>query len=194
MPVKQEMIFGPCQETSYTAIMLNQESNFARREKNHSLFHMNTLTSALLQERTWMLCKKAASWTGFTQFTPLDEKPPDGHVRYGRRLTKRRATSRPDHLWPELWRGLARNAKLREKHKWAIEKPKLDNARRLRGICFIDSEDKEFKEIMKNARRKLETPMAPAMPCKTCKKGKEREDSWEIHRGQIKTCVYLGIR
>ena len=25
---------------------------------------------------------------------------------------------------------LARNAKLREKHKWAIEKPKLDNARR----------------------------------------------------------------
>ena len=27
---------------------------------------------------------------------------------------------------------------LREKHKWAIEKPKLDNARRLRGIYFID--------------------------------------------------------
>ena len=27
---------------------------------------------------------------------------------------------------------------------------------------------------MKNTRRKLETPMAPAMPCKTCKKGKER--------------------
>ena len=30
----------------------------------------------------------------------------------------------------------------------------------------------EFKEIMRNARRKLETPMAPAMPCKTCKKNK----------------------
>ena len=39
MPVKQEMIFGPCQETSYTAITLNPESNFTRREKNHSLFH-----------------------------------------------------------------------------------------------------------------------------------------------------------
>ena len=26
-------------ETSYTAIMLNQDSNFTRREKNHSLFH-----------------------------------------------------------------------------------------------------------------------------------------------------------
>ena len=31
--------FGPCQETSCTAITLNPESNFARREKNHSLFH-----------------------------------------------------------------------------------------------------------------------------------------------------------
>ena len=47
---------------------------------------------------------------------------------------------------------MARNAKLREKHKWAIEEPKLDNARRLRGIYFIDPGDK-FKEIIKNARK-----------------------------------------
>ena len=31
--------FCPCQETSYTAITLNPESNFTRRERNHSLFH-----------------------------------------------------------------------------------------------------------------------------------------------------------
>ena len=31
--------FGPCREASYTAITLNPESNFTRREKNHSLFH-----------------------------------------------------------------------------------------------------------------------------------------------------------
>ena len=31
--------FGLYQETSYTAITLNPESNFTRREKNHSLFH-----------------------------------------------------------------------------------------------------------------------------------------------------------
>ena len=70
---------------------------------------------------------------------------------------------------------MARNAKLREKHKWAIENPKLDYARRLRGIYFIDPEGKEFKENIWNARRKLETPMAPAMPCKTCKKSKNEE-------------------
>ena len=85
------------------------------------------------------------SWTGLTQFTLLDEKPPDGYMWSGERLTKRQATSRPDHLWPQLWTKLA---KLREKQKWPIEKPKLDNARRLRGIHFIDLEDKEFKELV----------------------------------------------
>ena len=110
------------------------------------------------------------SWTGFTQFTLLEETPPDGYMWSGRRLIRRQLTSRPDHLWPELWIKLGRNATLREKQKWSIEKPKLDNARRLRGIYFIDGEDKEFNETIRNARKKLETPMAPAMPCRTCKK------------------------
>ena len=110
------------------------------------------------------------SWTGFTQFTLLSEKPPERHMWSGRRLTKRQATSRRDHLLSELWRGMSKNTKLREKHKWSIEKPKLDNARRLRGIYFIDPEDVEFKEIMKNARRNWKHQMAPAMPCKMSKK------------------------
>ena len=109
------------------------------------------------------------SWTGFTQFTLKDEKHPDGYVWSGERLTKRQVTFRPDHLWPEVWIKLGRNAELKERQKWSDEKPKLDNARRLRGIYFIDSEDKEFKETIKNARKKLETSVAPAMPCKILK-------------------------
>ena len=103
------------------------------------------------------------SWTGFTQFTPIEEKPPEGYMWSGERLAKRQATSRPDYLWPELWTKLGRNAQLKEKQKWSNEKSKLDNARRLRGIYFIDPEDKEFREIIKSARRKKETPMAPAI-------------------------------
>ena len=103
------------------------------------------------------------SWTGFTQFTLLDEKPPDGYMSSGETLTKRQATPSSDHLWPELCRGMARNAKLREKHKWAIEKRKLDNARRLRGIYFIDPEDKEFKETIGNARKNWKHHWLP--PC-----------------------------
>ena len=63
---------------------------------------------------------------------------------------KKAATSRPDHLWPELWTKLGRNAQLKERQKWSHEKPKLDNARKLRGTFFIDPEDMEFKEIIKN--------------------------------------------
>ena len=40
-------------------------------------------------------------WTGFTQFTLLEEKPPDGYMWSGERLTRKQLTSRPDHLWPE---------------------------------------------------------------------------------------------
>ena len=36
---------------------------------------------------------------------------------------------------------------------------RLENARKLRGIFFIDTEDLEFKETIKNARKKLETPL-----------------------------------
>ena len=59
----------------------------------------------------------SVSWTGFTQFTLLSENPPEGYMWSGWRLTNLQVTSRPDHLWPELWRGMARNAKLRENHK-----------------------------------------------------------------------------
>ena len=115
------------------------------------------------------------SLTGFTQFTLLEEKPPDGYMWSGERLAKRQATSRPDHLWPEIWTKFGRNAKLKERPKWSHEKPKLDNARKLRGIYFIDSEDKEFKETMENTCKKWETLMTPAMCCKTSKKTKHGE-------------------
>ena len=64
---------------------------------------------------------------------------------------------------------MGKNAKLKEKQKWSEEKIHLDNARKLRGIYFIDPEDKEYKETIKNARKKLETSVAPAMPCKIMK-------------------------
>ena len=62
-----------------------------------------------------------------------------------------------------------KHAKLKEKQKWSNEKLHLENARKLRGIYFIDPEDKEFKETIKNARKKLESSVAPAMPCKIMK-------------------------
>ena len=109
-------------------------------------------------------------WTCFTQFTLLEEKPHDGYMWSGERVTRKQLTSRPDHsCWPELWGKMGKNAKLKEKQKLSHEKLHLDNARKFRGIYFIDPEHKEFKETIKNARKKLETSMAPTMPCKIIK-------------------------
>ena len=60
-------------------------------------------------------------WTGFTQFTLLEEKAPDGYLWSGEGLTRKQLTSRPNHLWPELWEKMGRNAKLKEKQKWSNE-------------------------------------------------------------------------
>ena len=108
-------------------------------------------------------------WTGFTQFTPLEEKLTEGFKWSGERLTRKQQTSRPDHQWPEVWKSMGKHAKLKEKQKWAEEKLHLENARKLRGIYFINPEDTEFKETIKNARKKLETSVAPAMPCRIVK-------------------------
>ena len=87
----------------------------------------------------------------------------------GERLTRKQFTSRPDHLWPELWKSMGKHAKLKEKQKLSNEKFHLENPRNFVGIFFIDPEDTEFKETIKNARKKLETSVAPSMPCKIAK-------------------------
>ena len=71
------------------------------------------------------------------------------------------------------------------------EKPKLDNARSLRGFSFIDPEDKEFKETIKNARKNLETPMVPAMPCKTSKKCEHGETRGKTNEFKSKLACIL---
>ena len=126
--------------------------------------------------------------TGFTQFTLLEEKDPDGYMWSGGRLTRKQLTSRPDHLWPELWKSMGKHTKLKEKQKWSDEKLHLENARKLLGIYFIDPEHTEFKETIKNARKKLETSVAPAMSCKIMK------NCWSGASSKIKnkTCVYSG--
>ena len=65
---------------------------------------------------------------------------------------------------------MGKHAKLKEKQKWSNEKLHLENARKLRGIYCIDPEEKEIKETIKNACKKLETSVAPAMPRKIMKK------------------------
>ena len=89
-------------------------------------------------------------------------------LRSGWRLTKIQAHTRPDHRWPEIYFGLVCQKQLNEgkSSNGPFEKPKLDNARKLRGINFTDPDDKQFKETTLNARTKLELSMEAATLCK----------------------------
>ena len=79
-------------------------------------------------------------------------------------------------------------AKKKAEHRWPIEKPKLDSARQLKGIFFIEPNDEEFKLTKRAARRKLKFQMPAAMPCKIPIKS-----SGETHRniGKRKTKIRL---
>ena len=110
--------------------------------------------------------KLSDAWTGFTRFVLLKERPPEGYTCCGERLARKQSTSRPDDIWPDKCKHMSDVAKKKAKQKWAIEKSKIDNARQLRRMYFIEPDDEEFKYIMKAARRKLEVPMPAAMLCK----------------------------
>ena len=64
------------------------------------------------------------AWTGFTWSRE--------------RLTRKQTTSRPGNVWPDLWEHVSDAAEKNAKQKRTIEKPKLDNARQLRGIFVIE--------------------------------------------------------
>ena len=107
------------------------------------------------------------AWTGFTRFIFWNERPPDGYTWWRVRLTRTQTTSRPDNIWPDMWKHVSDAANRKEKRNWIIEKPTLDDARQLHGIFFIEPDDEELRHAIRNALRKLEIPMPAAMPSET---------------------------
>ena len=100
------MTFGPCQETSYSAITLNREESFPIPLKFIDVSRTTHTNLDVKQEKRiddyWNIDGSrdlSCSWTGFTRFkfTLLEEKPPDGYMWSGVRLTRKQLTSRPDH-------------------------------------------------------------------------------------------------
>ena len=103
--------------------------------------------------------------TGFTRFILLNERPLDGHTWSGERLTRKQTTSRPDHVWPDVWKRLPDATKSKAKQKWASRNRSL----KMPDKCVVSSSLNQMmnnkKHTMKNAGRKLEIQMPAAMPC-----------------------------
>ena len=179
MMVTPKVICGPSQEMSFTVITWNPESNCTCRLKDRYQNYRHDFRCDVGEREL------SDAWTGFTRFIFLSDMPPVRYTWSEERLTRKQTTSRPDKLWPEMWKQMYDAAKKKAKQSWAIEKPELDNARQLRGVFFIEPNDEEFKLTMKAARTKLEVPMMPAaMSCKI-----HIKSSVETHRniGKRKT-------
>ena len=106
-------------------------------------------------------------WTGFTRFVLLQRK---GHHKDTHGLGGDGRGNKQTiilMMYGQICGNLCpMQRKNKAKQRWTIEKPKLNNARPLRGIFFIEPNDEEFKLTMKATRRKLEVPTPAAMPCK----------------------------
>ena len=129
------------------------------------------------EDRRW-----SDSWTGFTKFTLLKETPPKGK-NVVRGETDRNSNNYSTRSY--LARGMDKNWESRsekKKQEWAIEKPKLENARNLRGIYSIVPNDQEYKDIIKTREKILETSMADAMPCKRSSVTNDCRKSSGCHR------------
>ena len=135
---------GPCQETSCTAITLNPESNFTRREKNHSWFHWTTVTSPELPMQTWIL--RMDDYWNIDGSRDLSDSC--GPVRDRQSGLRHPGPIIYGQNSGEEWQGMLRWG---EKQKWAIEKTKARLCWKITRNLFHWSEDKEFKETIRNA-------------------------------------------
>ena len=104
------------------------------------------------------------SWRGKTVFAILRPPAPPGYKYVAGRLTKVQQTSRPDHLWPEIWSQIGKKQKARDIAKLKAVQPKLKAARDKRGIWEVPADDKGYLKMLSEVRAKLSVPAAPAMP------------------------------
>ena len=92
-------------------------------------------------------------------------KPPDGYTWSGERLTRKQTTSRPENVWPDMW-----------KHVWCSKKEAKQNGLsrnqsstmpdNREEYSALDQTTKENKSTKKAAGRKFDGPVPAAMPGK----------------------------
>ena len=123
------------------------------RKKKHSLCHWNTMISSGQLTPIWTSFKKSVLMTTGMSIRREVCQILGRDSRSREILTKAQTTTRPDHVWPEVRTNIGKAAQMREKQEWAKEKRKLDNARRIRGIFFVDPEDEYIKKSWRMRRR-----------------------------------------
>ena len=122
---KLKVTSGPLQENSFIVITWNPESNCTCREKNHFIFRWSTSTLPEQHVHHWTYCwrkywrllergwrKKNCQMHG--QVSQDSFYWTKGHLTdiHGRaRLARKQTTSRPDNVWPDMWKRMTDAAK-----------------------------------------------------------------------------------
>ena len=167
---------------------MNPESNFTRREKNHSPIPLKYFdvsrtahTNLDVEEEKriddyWNIGGSrdlSDSWTSFAQFTLIERKTSRTNFCGSgeRSSTKNSLTSKPNHLWPELWDNNGKDRQAEREAEVVTCKSSISiTHENCEESISLTQKTRNSKRPIKNARKKLETPVAPAMPCKIMKK------------------------
>ena len=116
----------------------------------------------------WNICSNRSlsdSWKGFTKFTLLKENLPKDICGLGE-IDK---SSNDYQTFPCMARSVDQDLECRsESRKTRMEKreAKTRQCSTTEGNLLYDLDKQDYKETLKIARRKLDRPMAGAMPCK----------------------------
>ena len=82
-------------------------------------------------------CRRELSepWVGETRYHKL-WKTPAGYDMIDGRLTRLQSTTRPPHIWPEVWQGMSKKSRETAVSEWARDKKLIDEARQRRGLVI----------------------------------------------------------
>ena len=115
-------------------------------------------------------------WTGTTRFQILRTRLPEGYNWVDGRPMTIQKTTRPDSKWPEASTQLSKEQTQLQNGQTNVRNCKQHAAT---GIHEVLTDDKDYFNVIADARLKLVKDTAPALPCMA------REDS----RGKPQTCA-----
>ena len=199
---KQDMISGLYLDASLIVIMFKKGKFYLPQEFLVPLKHVDVVRRTHTGLDVFQECQTddfwngdgdrilSWQWTGFTLFILLSNTPLRGYMWSEGGIDE--DSSNVQARWPEIWSGISQKSQQKEKQHWAEEEPKVDDARKLRGIYYMVPEDKEFNKTLKMLE-KLEVHMDSAMPRKLRKTSHperrrgstKRELAMNIGQGEI---------
>jgi len=106
----------------------------------------------------------SSQWTGQTLFYIIKPQLPPGMKWVEGRPTQIQKTTRPDSVWPEVWKNLSPNLRKKEIALWETEGTQRAEMRAKYGVpTEIENDDKEYNKIISQAVKDFGVPSAPAM-------------------------------